>query len=656
MFKYANREVLKYLALLMTTVLAGALFLGLTAYFFEKKHEDFEKRVVTFDLDILTLQKIKSNIISIKADILEMTAATQNSAQREKLRQAIEKNIEETLAIKRAIHQHNHTNPAPYVDPLHNTMTKISPLLKDLTSDIDEQMQLLNRRDAILGNGDTSLLQRVARQIRSLNAQLPAKVDRTLVARVDKAQKILQNAKAGFVEELEKKRKYYLGAEFVLLTLGVLVTLWILRVIALKAVTLYKSLENQLYIDALTGLYSRTALQKGVEQNQRLALIIIDIVAFKNINDLYGAQVGNITLQKLAKYLQGFQSKKEFSAYRIASDEFVLLYEDATIDEEFLAEELSRLLEYLNEHLFLINQSVGYIQLEYNLAGATCKECSDNPMGRVDMALNYAKENNLSFAIYDKKIDKKVELRQNIFWKKSIKEGLEKDAFVPFFQKIVDKDGQVVKYEALMRLKQTREEETLYISPFKYLDVAKKTKFYLKISSMIITKSLATCKDLGVDISINISAQDMQSKKIVSLLKETIIKNDIAKHVVLEIVESESVSKNQQIKEFVEEFRDLGVRFAIDDFGSGFSNFSYILEIKPEFLKIDGSLIKDITENPHSYELVKSIVAFAKALDVTTVAEFVHSKEVFETVLALGVDEFQGYYFHEPSQEISSKQ
>ena len=96
----------------------------------------------------------------------------------------------------------------------------------------------------------------------------------------------------------------------------------------------------------------------------------------------------------------------------------------------------------------------------------------------------------------------------------------------------------------------------------------------------------------------------------------------------------------------------MGVKIAVDDFGTGYSNFSYLLELKPDYLKIDGSIIKNIDTNRNSQEIVKAIVSFAKSLHVKTIAEFVCSKEVYEKCLKLGIDEFQGYYLGEPKANL----
>jgi EAL domain-containing protein (putative c-di-GMP-specific phosphodiesterase class I) len=169
---------------------------------------------------------------------------------------------------------------------------------------------------------------------------------------------------------------------------------------------------------------------------------------------------------------------------------------------------------------------------------------------------------------------------------------------------------------------------------------------------MVIFKSLDMAKEKNVQMSINISKKDILNSEFLKELKEKIKTLGIGNQITFEITESEDISHHRYLKNFIVEFRDIGVKFAIDDFGSGFSNFSFILEVSPDFIKIDGSLIKNIDSSKNSYELVKSIVAFSHALDKKVVAEFVHSKEVFDIAYELGIDLFQGYYFAQPALEI----
>jgi c-di-GMP phosphodiesterase len=130
------------------------------------------------------------------------------------------------------------------------------------------------------------------------------------------------------------------------------------------------------------------------------------------------------------------------------------------------------------------------------------------------------------------------------------------------------------------------------------------------------------------------------------------IDNEKKEQIVFEILESDYITDYSLLEDFVIKYRNQGIKIAIDDFGTGYSNFAHILKIRPNYIKIDGSLIKNINTDKNSYELVKSIIDFSKALNIKVIAEFVHSKEVYESILNLGVDEFQGFYLGEPSLNI----
>ena len=130
------------------------------------------------------------------------------------------------------------------------------------------------------------------------------------------------------------------------------------------------------------------------------------------------------------------------------------------------------------------------------------------------------------------------------------------------------------------------------------------------------------------------------------------IDNEKKERIVFEILESDYITDYSLLEDFVIKYRNQGIKIAIDDFSTGYSNFAHILKIRPNYIKIDGSLIKNINTDKNSYELVKSIIDFSKALNIKVIAEFVHSREVYESILNLGVDEFQGFYLGEPSLNI----
>jgi len=136
--------------------------------------------------------------------------------------------------------------------------------------------------------------------------------------------------------------------------------------------------------------------------------------------------------------------------------------------------------------------------------------------------------------------------------------------------------------------------------------------------------------------------------QLISQMEKIITEKQIGEKLVFEIVENENIKDYDILTDFINTFRKLGVKIAIDDFGSGFSNFEYILKIRPEYLKIDGSIIQKITHDDDSKILVESIVHLAHKLNIKVIAEFVSNKEIFEILKSMEVDEYQGYYLHKP--------
>ena len=155
------------------------------------------------------------------------------------------------------------------------------------------------------------------------------------------------------------------------------------------------------------------------------------------------------------------------------------------------------------------------------------------------------------------------------------------------------------------------------------------------------------------DFSINLSYEDIYNKTLINIIKENLERfKKIGSRLIIEILETESIEDLEIMQKFVAEVRKYGVRIAIDDFGTGHSNFSNIIAIEPDYIKIDGSFIKNIHNDAKAYTIVKGIITASKELNIKTIAEFVHNKEVFDVLVELGIDEFQGYYFSEPLLNI----
>ncbi|WP_321779466.1 EAL domain-containing protein [Sulfurimonas sp.] len=408
---------------------------------------------------------------------------------------------------------------------------------------------------------------------------------------------------------------------------------------------LNQGLEEKLFKDDLTGLSSRLSLYKDIKENEVNSLLLFDINSFKNINDYYGTQAGNFILKRFAKVLKEFASLHDMSPYRIGSDEFILLSNAKLSDKQIdsIVVNLSHLIastEFKSDKHSL-NTTISF----------TCGASDDekNLIEYADLALNEAKNKKYLYMIYNEKNPNMNKHTEYILWKQKIIYAVENDNIVPYFQPIIDvKNPQNKKYECLIRMIDNGN----VISPYMFLNIAKESRLYSKLTEIMIKKTFEIFHHSDAVFSVNISIDDIQNNQTVEFIQEQLERYDVGDRLIFEILESEEISNFDLVLPFIKKMKAKGVRFAIDDFGSGYSNFSYMLQMKPDLLKIDGSLIKNITENSDEYYVVDAIVKFAKSLDIKLVAEFVSTKEILDTLDDFDIDYMQGYYFSEPRESI----
>ncbi|WP_455755805.1 EAL domain-containing response regulator [Sulfurimonas sp.] len=239
------------------------------------------------------------------------------------------------------------------------------------------------------------------------------------------------------------------------------------------------------------------------------------------------------------------------------------------------------------------------------------------------------------------------EAQNNLKILKMVKKAIETSNIISFFQPIVcNKTKKIMKYESLVRLV---DEDEKVISPYFFLDIAKKGKYYAQITSMVLENSFKALEKTDKNITINISALDIEKsitrKKIYELLE---LHKDSSDRVVFELLEDEDVKDFDEIEKFIYKVKMYGVKIAIDDFGAGYSNFERLLKYQPDILKIDGSLIKNIETDSYSLSVVKTIVSFAKEQNIEMVAEFIENENIYHILKDLGVEYSQGYYFGKP--------
>ena len=219
---------------------------------------------------------------------------------------------------------------------------------------------------------------------------------------------------------------------------------------------------------------------------------------------------------------------------------------------------------------------------------------------------------------------------------------------IPYYQPIVNnKTGEWEKYESLVRM---IDEDGKVITPYFFLEIAKLTKYYETLTKTVIKKSFDTFKNSAKEFSINLTIKDIMNLDMQAYIYKTLQEYNIGKQVVFEIVESEGIEEYETVIEFINNVKKQGCKIAIDDFGTGYSNFNYLLKLQADYIKLDASLIKNIETDVNARILVKTIVGFAKELDILTIAEYVENNRVYEIVKEIGIDYSQGYFFSEPRE------
>jgi len=181
-----------------------------------------------------------------------------------------------------------------------------------------------------------------------------------------------------------------------------------------------------------------------------------------------------------------------------------------------------------------------------------------------------------------------------------------------------------------------------------------KSKLYPEITKKIVEKSFKYFENRDYEFSINISIEDILNADTVAFLFNALKNYKNPNRVVFEILETDKIENYTILKDFINDIKEFGCKIAIDDFGSGYSNFSHILELNVDYLKIDASLVKNILTDENSKKITQTIINFAKDLNMQTIAEFVEDKESLELLKEMNSDYAQGYYIGKPSGNIQN--
>ena len=398
-----------------------------------------------------------------------------------------------------------------------------------------------------------------------------------------------------------------------------------------------------LYIDGLTQYPNRAKLIKDLQNNDVgiISLAIIDINSFKEINDFFGHKIADNILIGVASLIKKHIEKHKNSVkfYKFPSDTYCLA--NLSLDRDIFERLIVDIHKILDAKVFSEEEH----EIDISVTSGITFSLKNNKLITADIALQTAKKEHKNHLVFYDELDNFKEYQSNMEWTKKLKLALEKDNIIVYFQPLVNNETMKVdKYECLVRMVV----DDKIISPFFFLEVSKKANQYSKITKIVIEKSFKEFENLPFEFSVNVSYEDIEDPAFLDYVKKQLKRYNVASRVVWEILEDESIKNYDVLYNFIAEVKALGCQIAIDDFGSGYSNFEHLLKMDIDYLKIDASLIKYVATDENSYQIVKTIMEFAKSLNLKTIAEFVENEEIFHKVKELGATYSQGYYFAPP--------
>ncbi|MDH5546722.1 MAG: EAL domain-containing protein [Gammaproteobacteria bacterium] len=417
--------------------------------------------------------------------------------------------------------------------------------------------------------------------------------------------------------------------------------------------------------DALTGLINRREFEKRVNNALDLSrsdgsshvLLYIDLDQFKIVNDTCGHVAGDMLLRQLSSLLQE-RVRQHDTLARLGGDEFGILFEYCNMGAAIKIAEL--LLDTAREFrfkwenkLFSIGASIGAIEFtaqtgDYfyilSAADSACYSAKDQGRNRIQV-----------FKPEDKELNRR---KGEMLWVTRLIQGLQENRFVLYCQpvhRISNGESRPAQhYEVLLRLK---ENNGTIVTPNKFIQSAERYNIISKIDLWVVVNTLKLLNEYysnpnrtdAIRLSINLSGVSLGDANILKKIEQLFNRyKPPMGSIGIEITETAAIQKLPQALRFMREMKLHGCQFYLDDFGSGLSSYSYLKSIPADYIKIDGTFIRDIDKDPVDYAMVKSINDICHVMGKKTIAEFVETESIVEKLVSLGIDYAQGYHFMQP--------
>jgi diguanylate cyclase (GGDEF)-like protein len=408
----------------------------------------------------------------------------------------------------------------------------------------------------------------------------------------------------------------------------------------------YYQFRKSILIDPLTQVYTKRYIDEFFQREKisMFHVIVIDIDEFKELNRNYGYDSGDSILKIFVQTLQKLLPSESIIV-RTGGAEFTLFLPKRSL----LDETLQKLFYEMRAKRYLVNNNV--IEMTLSIVGMTIPKDTNNILSIIRLLdeemLKVKSQGKNSYRLVDLQSDQEVRYRQIDF----IKQSLEEERVVCLYQPIVRTDDRsVAKYEVLVRLYDAQVPDKL-ISPAQFLPAIKGTSYYIKMSKLVLQRTFETLERYpDIELSINLDLNDLYNMDMMRMIMSYLSEHRRhAKRVTFEILEENEIKDYETANFIFSQLRAYGSKVAIDDFGSGYSNYNYLIRLDIDILKIDGSLIRELHNNPERARVVlHSFKTLSDALGYQLVAEFVSDEIIYREVKALGFDYVQGYYLGAP--------
>jgi diguanylate cyclase (GGDEF)-like protein/PAS domain S-box-containing protein len=442
------------------------------------------------------------------------------------------------------------------------------------------------------------------------------------------------------------------------------------QVIALRDITKRKELSDtisyQASHDALTGLANRNEFSyilsnlidsSKAEQTQH-AFLYLDLDQFRLINDTSGHAAGDEFLLETTAIIKSVVRGSDICA-RLGGDEFGIILKGSTEDQALSIAQ--RLHSRLSERKLVWNKSIYNIHSSIGLVMITPEsEDIHTVLAAADDACYLAKdEGGRRIKTYDLEDNRFKKRRGEMHWISHLTKALDEERFVLYYQpikKLSDDDDKHEKCEILLRMV---DEEGNIVPPADFIPAAERYNLMPTIDQWVIRTAFKTYRDL-LDrnesenlrrmFTINLSAESIADESFLGFIHHNLKEYQVPPEgFCFEITETVTISNMATASMFISELKKLGCTFALDDFGSGFSSFGYLKTMPVDYLKIDGSFVRDMDENPVNAAMVEAINNMGHIMQIKTIAEFVKNGTIMENLQKLGVNYAQGYHIAKPA-------